>query len=123
MCDSCSHEGSSRGWRTPGLLIVAALVAILAALGIASVATHASSAHRTLPCSTVRKASADYAADITRDLRAGTKVLVADTDAFTTHIRADAQCQTTRAAVRSARAALIRVCTPCVARLDRAADY
>ena len=121
MCDSCSHEGSSRGWRTPSLLIVATLIAVLAALGIANVATRASSARQTLPCSIVRKAEAYYAADITRDLRAGTRVLLADTDVFTTRIRADTQCQRTRAAVRSARAALIRICTPCVARLDRAA--
>ncbi len=59
--------------------------------------------------------------DITRDLRAGTEALLADTDVFTTQIRADAPCRTTRASVRSTRAALIRICTPCVAHLDRAA--
>lgn len=122
MCDSCSNEGSSRGWRTPGLLIVAALIATLAALGIASVGTRAISARQTLPCSIVRKASVDYAADITRDLHAGTQALLADTDAFTGRLRADTQCQRSRASVRSARAALIRICTPCVARLDRAAS-
>jgi hypothetical protein len=105
-------------------MVVAALIAILAALGIASVATHASGARQTLPCSIVSRPSVNYAAGITRDLHAGTQALVADTDAFTTRVRADAHCQRARAAVRSARAALIRICTPCVARLDGAlGDY
>jgi hypothetical protein len=121
MCDSCSHGGNSRGQRTSILLIVGALIVVFAALGIAGVATRTRSAQQTVPCSTVRKASADYAAGITRDLHAGPQALIADTDAFTTRARTDTRCQRTRAFVRSARATLIRICTPCVARLDDAA--
>ena len=122
MCDSCSHGGNSGGRRTSTLLIVGALIATLAAVAIAGVATHAGSAHQTAPCSTVGKASADYAAAITRDLRAGTKVLLADTDAFTTRIRANTSCQRTGAVVRSVHATLIGICSPCVDRLDRGAN-
>jgi hypothetical protein len=91
----------------------------LVAFAIASVATRASSAHQKASCSGVGKASADYAAAITGDLRAGTKALLADTDAFTTRISAEAQCESTRVVVRSAHASLSRICAPCVARLDR----
>jgi hypothetical protein len=91
----------------------------LVAFAIASVATRASSAHQKASCSSIGKAFAEYAAAITRDLRAATKALLADTDAFTTRISAEAQCQSTRVVVRSARASLSRICAPCVARLDR----
>ena len=121
MCDSCSHGGSSRGRHASSFLIVGALIVTLAALAIVSVATRASGAHRAVSCSSVERVSADYAAAITRDLHAGTATLLADTDAFTNRIRADARCQETRTVLRSARAALTRICTPCVARLNRSA--
>ena len=120
MCDSCSgtrHVG--RRWSTSLVVVIGLLstLALLAIVGVTVLGRHGDRA--TSPCVGLKDATARYARDVTRDLAAGRRTLVADTDAFAMRAAHLRRCPGLATFAQTAQATLTDLCPACASRLGR----
>ena len=123
MCGSCSeayHAAGRRRWTSTHFLVLG-LVVTLVGLSGAGIALRANGHGRTAAprCSTAVADATAYQAVMTRDIRAGTTPLLADTDVFVRRVRAGAEsdCAEVRRFVKGTNALLKIVCRPCAQQL------
>src|SRR5947209_4283767 len=112
MCGSCSeisHADGRRRWTSTHYLVLGLMVALfgLSAVGVVfRLQGQGGAAHR--KCAVTAADATAYQAAVTRDIRADTAVLVADTNAFAARVRAGAEsgCPELRRFVNGTRAVL-----------------
>jgi len=102
------------------LLVQCAIAAIIGAKAVIAAGGAQTLADR---CRATTPLAATYGAALTRDMRRGEALLLADTRMFMSRVRENGllDCDDLAAVVRSAEVALRTTCPPCEARLQHAA--